>query len=151
MQSSEVKKSKSVMLIGNNPIDLSDIYDRLKRASGITYVADIFFDAGRALKKVMKTHPNFIVVDDNIDRRELKKLLTALKGNEETMEIPITIVQNSNRDDISRDGAEEFILKSQITSESIKRTLTNSLKISRMQAYLRLAHRKRKKMLRGIR
>ena len=140
------KKPLSVMLVGNNPIDLNNVYDSLKNARGINYLAEVIFDTKQAFKKALKTRPNFILIDDNLGRKELKKLLSTLKDNSRTREIPITIIQNSNRDDISREGAEEFILKHQVDSDSIARTLSNSKRFSRMQAYLRLASRKRKQI-----
>lgn len=155
MESIVVSKRKNidqnVLLIGNNPIDLGTIYDRLKMVTNVNYVTEILFDVSNIIKKVLKYRPKYIIIDDNLSTEDMRSLLSTLKTHHRTMGIPITIVQNSNSDDMSREGAEEFILKGSITSESISRSLVNSLKFSQMQSYLKKAYSSRKKMLKGLR
>lgn len=141
---------QNVLLIGNNPMDLGTIYDRLKKVTHVNYITEILFDVSNIVKKVLKYRPKYIIIDDNLSKEDMRGLLSKLKTHHRTMDIPITIVQNSNADDKPREGAEEFILKDSITSESISRSLVNSLKFSQMQSYLKKAYIKRKKLLQGF-
>ncbi len=141
------RKSLSVLLIGNNPIELGSVYERLRESRVMNYISDIAFDLKDVLKKVRKINPQCIVIDDNLSKQELAEIMQLLKSNSRTKHIPITIIQNSNKDDAPRDGADEFILKDTITSESIAKTLLNSLKIHDMKEYLKKSYDKRKSQL----
>ena len=137
-------KSMNILLVGNNPIDLSDVHDHLKGSRTVQYELEFAFGITDIQKKIRKFKPDCILIDDNIDKIDMSYLLKKLATNAVTAKIPITIIQNSNKDDAPREGADEFILKNTITSDSIARTLLNSLKVHDMKEYLKEAYKKRK-------
>jgi hypothetical protein len=125
----------NVFLIGNNPIELSSIYDKLKDIKNRTFKTEIGFDIKGLVTRIRKFSPSCILIDDNIERLYIKKLLKNLASNNKTKHIPITVIKNSNyREGFSQ--VQEYVLKDSITSESLSILIHNSIKLKAMQTYL---------------
>lgn len=137
------RDSINVFLIGNNPIELSNIYEKLKAIKSKTYNAEIGFDLKGIYKKIMKFHPSCILIDDNLEKPYLKTLLSKLSSGSKTRHIPITILKNSNYGESYLVGAQEFILKDGITSEALSKSILNSIRLRNMQEYLYTSYKKR--------
>ncbi|UII33712.1 hypothetical protein LVD17_07755 [Fulvivirga ulvae] len=135
--------SINVFLIGNNPIELSNIYEKLKAIKNKTYNAEIGFDLKGVYKKIMKFHPSCILIDDNLERSYLKSLLNKLSSWSKTRDIPIAILKNSNNGQSYLIGAQEFILKDGITSEALSKSILNSIRLRNMHKYLYTSYKKR--------
>jgi len=143
----EKRQSIRVFLYGNNPADLSNIYDQITSIRKVKFITDYSFDLRGLVNKISSFNPNCLLVDDNMEKSDLKKLFVLLKGNHKTAQIPITIVQNSNKDDKPREGADGFILKHAMTSESLLNTIVNTLKMNNLQDFLKGSYLKRKSLL----
>lgn len=133
----------NVFLIGNNPIELSNIYEKLKEIRNKTYQTEIGFELRGLFKKIMKFNPACILIDDNVERSYMKKLTLKLASNRHTKDIPITILKNSNRDSYIT-NAEEFLLKDSVTSELLSRSIGNSIRLKKMRTRISLMYKKRK-------
>ncbi len=68
-----------VLLVGNNPIEMSKIYDQLKSLKERIAKIDISFDDRETLAYVNSHKPNCILIDDNYGSSPIKKLMTSLK------------------------------------------------------------------------
>lgn len=134
----------SVLMVGNNPTDLGRIFDSLNHIPGRRIITEIAFDLKTILERLGRFSPNFIVIDDNIGKSELKNSVQALHRYKKTRSIPITILKNSNYQEAIGVGVLNFILKEQLTGEALYRALTNSIKFLRTQSYLRQTYRGRK-------
>ncbi|MDH5602468.1 MAG: hypothetical protein OEY51_00925 [Cyclobacteriaceae bacterium] len=142
----EKRASIRVFLIGNNPSDLSNIYDQITSIRKVKFITDYSFDFKNLISKVARFSPNCLLIDDNMEKSDLKFLFSILNGHPKTKQIPITIIQNSNKDDMPREGASGFILKQAVTSEALFNTIINSLKLSDFKAYFDKSLSKRKKI-----
>lgn len=141
------KENFNVLVVGNNPIELSRVFENLKSIPGKRVVTEIAFDLATILDRLVSFKPNFILIDDNIGKIELKQAVRALGNDKKTKDVPITILKNSNYEEVISVGVMDYILKQNLTGESLYRTLTNSLKFRRTQLYLYRAFRKRKGQL----
>ena len=63
--------SLNVLLIGNNPMELGTVLDKLKEVRAQKIITEIAFDLRSILERLMRFNPNFIFIDDNIGRLEL--------------------------------------------------------------------------------
>ena len=88
--------SLNVLLIGNNPIELGSVLDKLKQVRTQKIVTEIAFDLRTILERLIRFNPNFIFIDDNIGRTELQETLKQLSSNRKTKDIPITVLKSSN-------------------------------------------------------
>ena len=140
----------NVYLIGNNPIELGAIYDKLKSVKSKKYKAEIGFDLKNIYKKITRFNPACILIDDNLEKLRLRKLIKRLANHNSTKDIPITILKNSNYQEASIEDAQEYVLKESLTSERLSKTIANSIRLKRMQSYLYKTYRKRKNQFLGF-
>jgi hypothetical protein len=135
-----------IMVVGNNPIDLSKMLTRIQKIDDKKVITEIAFDMHSVRQRLNSFKPDFILLDDNIGRTELKDMIVALHNERETREIPITIIKNSNYSE-PVGGVMDYILKETLTGDSLYRALANSLKFRKTQLYLYQAYKKRKGQL----
>jgi hypothetical protein len=144
------QESIEVLMVGNNPIDLSRIVERLQEIKSKTIVTKFAFDLKSSLQCLMKFKPSFIIIDDNIGTSELGLSVQAFSRKRKTKDIPITIIKNYNYEPVMSLGPLNYVLKSNLSGELLYKALTNSLKYRKTQDYLKLVYRKRKGQLRQL-
>jgi CheY-like chemotaxis protein len=140
-------ESLQILVVGNNPIELSKMVAKLEPAVGQKIVIEIAFDAQSILERLSKFTPSYILIDDNIGREELKRVVTKLTTERKTKNIPITVLKNSNYHEAIATGVMDFMLKENLTSEALYRVMRNSLKFRQTQLYLYQAYKRRKGQL----
>lgn len=138
----------NVLLIGNNPIDLSKTLEKVQQVRGRKIVTEIAFDLRSIVERLINFTPNFILIDDNIGRAELAQAVATLSRSRKTKNTPITVLKNSNyRESSPASGILDYILKQNFSPEALYNTIRNSLKFRRTQLLLYKAYRKRKGQL----
>jgi CheY-like chemotaxis protein len=135
-----------VLVVGNNPIDLSGVSTKLLMKTQ-PIQTQIAFDMKSLQERLQHFLPDYIVLDDNLGRTELKEAVKWLLKDKRTRQIPITVLKNSNYIETIGNGALNFVLKQNLTGEALYRAMTNSLKFRKTQRYLAEAYRKRKGQL----
>jgi CheY-like chemotaxis protein len=134
----------NVLLIGNNPIDMSKTLEKINQMRDRKIITEIAFDLKSILERLMRFSPNFILIDDNIGRRELAEAVDTLARSRKTKNIPITVLKNSNYQEASpSSGVLDYLLKTNFSSESLYTAVRNSLKFRRTQLYLSKAYQRR--------
>jgi CheY-like chemotaxis protein len=138
-------ESFSVLLIGNNPMDMGSILEKLQQVRCKKIVTEIAFDLTSILERLIRFHPNFILIDDNIGRSELLQTVNTLSANRKTKDIPITVLKNSNyHESLAASSILDYLLKQNLSADSLYNTLKNSLRFRRTQRYLYEAYKKKK-------
>jgi CheY-like chemotaxis protein len=136
-----------VLLIGNNPIDLTKTLEKLNQIHGRRIITEIAFDLRSIVERLIKFNPNFILIDDNIGKSELTQTINTLSKSRKTKDVPITVLKNSNYHESSSAGILDYVLKQNFSAESFYSMLRNSLKFKRTQLFLYKAYQSRKKQL----
>ena len=137
-----------ILLVGNNPIEMGGVLEKLNKVRGQRIITEIAFDLKSILERLIRFKPNFILIDDNIGRAVLMDTVKILSSNSKTKDIPITVLKNSNYEEsFVTSGILDYLLKQNLSPEDIYSTLKNSLKFRRTQLYLRQAYQKRKVQL----
>jgi CheY-like chemotaxis protein len=144
---SAVNETLKIMIVGNNPIDLSKMLTRIQKINDRKVITEIAFDMQSILQRLEGFRPDFILLDDNIGRSALKEIVMALHNERTTRDIPITVIKNSNYSEAISGGVLDYMLKETLTGDSLYRALLNSLKVRRTQLYLYQAYRQRKGQL----
>lgn len=135
-----------LLVVGNNPIELSKILEQVEKIDRKKDVR-IAFDFQSIIDRLSHFKPTFILIDDNIGRAELRRAVDELLNDRRTKNIPITVIKNSNYREAISTGVMDFILKENLSAESIYRALSNSFKIRKTQLYLYNSYKKRKGQL----
>lgn len=146
--SSHIQSPINILLIGNNPIEMSTMLKTIGLVPGRKIVTEIAFDVKSSLERLVKFQPDFILIDDNIGRTELSQTVYSLVHHTKTGETPITVLKNSNYEEavVSADIM-DYLLKKNLTAEALYNTIKNTLKFKRTRQYLSEAYAKRKGQL----
>jgi CheY-like chemotaxis protein len=144
---SAVRRTIRVMVVGNNPLELSKLLTVLQKTNDRHVEIEIAFDMPSIIARLGKFHPDFILLDDNIGRLELRQIVRSLCREKETRDIPITVLKNSNYTEAIGGGVIDYLLKETLTPESLYKALVNSMKFRRTQQFLYQAYKKRKGQL----
>lgn len=140
--------SLHILLVGNNPIEMGKVLENLQKVRGQRIITEIAFDLKSILERLMRFSPNYILIDDNIGKTELRETIEKLSGDKKTQDIPITVLKNSNyHESMGSFSILDYLLKQNLTPEMLYNTLRNSLKVRRTQQYLYQAYQKRKHQL----
>ena len=150
LQNSKALDPINILLIGNNPIEMGNVLEKLKQVRGQRIITEIAFDVRSILERLMRFNPNFIFIDDNIGRNELMETVKSLSSNKKTKDIPITVLKNSNyHESIASSTILDYLLKQNLSPENLYKTVKNSLRFRRTQMYLYQAYKKRRDLLMG--
>jgi len=133
----------NVLLIGNNPIEMGNILDNLNRIRSRKVIAEIAFDLKSVFERLSHFRPQYILIDDNIGKTELRETVT-LTHYRKTKDIPITVLKNSNYEESGNADVLDYVLKKGLSGESLINGLKNSLKFKRTQLYLQKTYKRRK-------
>lgn len=137
-----------VLLIGNNPIEMGGVLEKLNKVRGQKIITEIAFDLKSILERLIRFRPNFILIDDNIGRSVMMETVNTLSSNSKTKDIPITVLKNSNyQESFVSSSILDYLLKQNLSPEDLYNTVKNSLKLRRTQLYLYQAYKKRKVQL----
>ena len=150
LQNSKALDPINVLLIGNNPIEMGSVLDKLKQVRGQRIITEIAFDLRGLLERLMRFSPNFIFIDDNIGRNELMETVKSLSSNKKTKDVPITVLKNSNyTESLASSSILDYLLKQNLSPEDLYKTVKNSLRFRKTQLYLYQAYKKRRDLLLG--
>ncbi|WP_346761545.1 hypothetical protein [Agaribacillus aureus] len=137
----------NVLIIGNNPIELSRVRNQLKNLKGIKFISDFCFSTRDSLMKILKFKPGCILVDDTIDKKSLADFSSKINSNHRTKDIPITLLKSCYKKEINVPGLSDFLLKDGITGESLSKAIINVIKSRKTQRYLYIKYKKNKRKL----
>ena len=140
-----------ILLIGNNPIEMGGVLEKLNKVRGQKIITEIAFDLKSILERLIRFRPNFILIDDNIGRSVMIETINSLSTNSKTKDIPITVLKNSNyQESHVSSSILDYLLKQNLSPEVLYNTVKNSLKLRRAQMYLYQAYKKRKVQLLNV-
>lgn len=137
--------SLNVLLIGNNPMELGTVLAHLKQVRTQKIVIEIAFDLKGIIDRLVMFNPDFIFIDDNIGRVELRETVKRLSSNRRTKNIPITVLKSSNYHEAVGSGSIlDYLLKQNLSADALYNTVKNSLRFQKTQQYLQKIYKKRK-------
>jgi DNA-binding response OmpR family regulator len=133
----------NVLLVGNNPIEMGRVLEKLKQVRGQRIATEIAFDLKSILERLLRFQPNFILIDDNIGRHELMETVNKLSSNRTTKDVPITVLKNSNySESFASTSILDYLLKQNLSADDLYKTLKNTLRFRTTQRYLYETYKK---------
>jgi hypothetical protein len=135
----------NVLVMGNNPIELTKVFENLKRLKdGNNVVTEIAFDLKSCKERLAKFSPHYIFIDDNLGKQTLSQLVGFFSVRKKTKDVPITILKNSNYQEAFSGRVMNYLLKENLTEDILSSALSTSLMAWRAQMALMNAYQKRK-------
>lgn len=127
-----------VLLVGNNPIEMGAILEKLHRVKKRKVVTEIAFDIRSTVERLSTFNPDFILIDDNVGNAELLETINTLAATKKTRNVPITVLKNSNYQEILPSaGILDYLLKQNLSPESLYSAIKNSIRLKRTQKLLK--------------
>jgi len=128
----------SVLLVGNNPIEMSSIYEKLFDLKDKIKRIETAFSHADMLNKIHLTHPNCILLDDNLGAKPLRAIVENVNALRKEA-ISITLLKSHNRQEVIS-GIQEYLMKEGIDSLRIYKALRNALKFRKTQQFFRIKY-----------
>jgi DNA-binding response OmpR family regulator len=116
-----------VLIIGNNPIEMTQVYNLLVTNPLKNYVADVCFDVKDSFNRITKQKPSVILIDDNLLGEDINKLVKVLRSNAKTKNIKVIVLKSSNWNFNVIDNVDDYILKDTVTSGLLDRMIIKNL------------------------
>ena len=117
----------SVLIIGNNPIEMTGIYNILVGFRSKSYLTDVCFDLKDCFNRINKSKPDVLLVDDNLGSKHIQKMVLILKQNPKTSSIKVIVLKSSNRSFKVIDNVDDHILKDSVNAKSLDRAIDKSM------------------------
>ncbi len=127
-----------VLLVGNNPIEMSIIYEKLYALKDKIKHIEIAFSQEDMMRKINSMHPNCILLDDNVGLNPLKAIINSI--NELSKEaISITLLKSHNYQELTS-GVQESLMKDGLDGTRIYNALRNALRFKKTQQFFRIKY-----------
>lgn len=128
MEALGIKRARiPVLIIGNNPIEMTSIYNILVGIRSKNYLADVCFDIKDSFDKIGKEKPAVILIDDNLMMDDVQKMVNILHKNSKTKEIKIIVLKSSNWNYNVVDNVDDYILKDSVNANLLDKVIEKSL------------------------
>ena len=123
-----ITRSKiSVLIIGNNPIEMTSIYNVLIGILSKNYLADVCFNVKDSFARIAKTKPDVILIDDNLNLDDLQKLVRILRQNAKMKHTKIIALKSSNWNYHIIDNVDDYILKDSISASILDKLIEKNI------------------------
>lgn len=123
-----IKSAKiPVLIVGNNPIEMTSIYNILVGFRSKSYLTDVCFDLKDSFERISKARPEVLLVDDNLGSSDIQKMVMVLKSNMKTRDIKVILLKSSNRSFQVIDNVDDYILKDSINAKTLDRIIVKNL------------------------
>jgi hypothetical protein len=142
----ELMEGWKVLIVGNNPMELSRVNDQLKGIRETRVLTEMAFDTQSIFRRLVKFGPQHLIMDDNIGKITMQGVVARMQKRN-ARPVPITVLKNSNYQETICSGVTNYVLKENLTSELLYRELLNSTHFQKSQAYWNRAYGKREGQL----
>ncbi len=116
-----------VLIIGNNPIEMTQVYNNLVANTAKNYLADVCFDVKDSFNRITKQKPSVILIDDNLLIDDINKLVRVLRNNTKTKDIKIIVLKSTNWNYNVIDNVDDYILKDMVNNGMLDRLIEKKL------------------------
>ena len=116
-----------ILIIGNNPIEMTSIYNILIGFRSKNYLTDVCFDIKDSFERIAKKKPDVVFIDDNLEVDDINKMVRVLNQNTKTKDIKIILLKSSNWNYHVIDNVDDYILKDTINANKLDKLIEKSL------------------------
>jgi len=120
-------ESCQLLLVGNNPKEMSELYEKLHSILPKKINAGIVFELKGLVQTVKKMKPKAMIIDELFGYFELKDLFGALSKSRSTRDISITLLKSSSFTYSYKLGVDNYILKEGISAKRLYQTVQEGL------------------------
>ncbi len=123
------REQVSVLIIGNNPIEITSIHHSLSGIRNKNYVADVCFNVKDSFDRITKNKPRAILIDDNFMPGDILNFISVLKQNSKTEHIRVIALKSANSNNDVLYDVDDSIFKGTLTAETLDSVIEKNLNI----------------------
>ncbi|MBS1545714.1 MAG: hypothetical protein JST14_18900 [Bacteroidetes bacterium] len=112
-----------ILLVGNNPMEMSMVQEKLKSIRHKTVLTEMAFDALTVYERIGSFVPEHVLIDDNVGRASINEMIMRMKR---PGRVPVTVLKNSNYEEVGIWGVSNYVMKHNLTSQHLYLELLNS-------------------------
>ena len=116
-----------VLIIGNNPIEITSVFDVLMSIRTKSYFADVCFDVRDSFNRIAKSKPELVLIDDNLMIDDVRKLVRVLRQNSKTKDVKIIVLKSNNLNYAVIDNVDDYIIKDTIDAAMLDKVIEKNL------------------------
>lgn len=124
MRRTTTKDRWKVLVVGNNPMELNTVLDRLRAIRQKSVLTEMAFDVSTVAERIPRFLPHHLLIDDNIGSEALREL--QLRMPRQARGIPVTLLKNSNYHEAGIQGISNYVLKHHLSSDHLYCELLNA-------------------------
>ena len=136
------KNGWKILIVGNNPIELSQVNAQLHAIREPEIITEMAFDDQSTFQRLTVFPAQHIILDDNIGMDTMKNVVARLKRRR-SLRVAVTVLKNSNYEETLGSGAVNYVLKQSLSSELLHGELINSMHFQMRQSLWERSCRKR--------
>ena len=123
-----IKREKvPVLIVGNNPIEMTSIFNTLVNLRSRSYVIDVCFDIKDCFNRISESRPEVILVDDNLGPEDIRKMMRVLRQNAKTRNIKVIVLKSSNWSNKVIDNVDDYLLKDSIDADMLDNIIDKNI------------------------
>ena len=117
-------------MIGNNPIELSKVYEMILNFKKKRFVAITAFKLQDGVGRFIQYQPQCVLIDDSIGEDLIKLFIQKLHRhrNPEYKKVPLILLKSSAKVEMPSFGISDFLLKATLSSDNLCRAILKSIK-----------------------
>ena len=139
-----------ILLVGNNPTEIRDIYYRLAGFKNPRFVTHIAFDLTRIFRRIKRFRPYSIIIDDRLNKTKLNRLIKRIHRNPKTCDIPVTVLKSNNDELGIAADVDNYILKENLTAENLHNTIISSRQLRKTSMYLYKSYKRSRNLFQKV-
>lgn len=124
---------KKILIIGNNPREMTTIYNMLASNRKNHYLSDVCFDISDSFDRIGKTKPEIIFLDDNLPAEDINRFMKVLRSSSKTKGIRTILMKSSNWNLHIFDHMDDYILKETTTNDVLERLISRNTRENHYQ------------------
>jgi PleD family two-component response regulator len=134
--SGNMKAPIQVLLVGNNPMELSHLYEGVKKCKNAKMQPEICFKAEDSYLKSVKLKPDCIVADDSLSFAQIEDLIEKISKDVRTKDIPVVVLTHTPYKNLNS-MANEILIKEDFDHDKLAHTVSNMIKEKKIKSSLR--------------
>ncbi|MGB3183875.1 MAG: hypothetical protein WBB45_20955 [Cyclobacteriaceae bacterium] len=138
------------MLISNNPLELSKVYEVIQQVKDRKISLVTSFSMSESVEKAALLRPDCIIIDDTFEKAQIEDMVRRVTSRKRTSHASFALLKSSNYGLVAANGIQEFLLKDDLSPEKLVRTILSAMRLRQSQSFLVRTYRVNKRMMKRI-
>lgn len=123
-------KSISVLMVGNNPMELGQYCRSLVNFRAAKFTIETAFNSEECFKNIVKFKPAIVVLDDSVGFMSMMEITEKMHSDMRFAHIPVIVVKNASYHHATlKKGVDEFIMLDRVLGGELPYLILETIKV----------------------